>query len=201
MYENLVLGQEQSFGAPLNQFSLQINSQQALYSDPQYFSPLSPTDFPHSPYAASFQVPSPPATLVSSDGDESHLNEQEWIARQMAEQAKSKAKEDEDEDEEDRQSMTSSTEKHPSKRRMAHNLVEKRYRNTINSEMERLRRMVPQIVTIDAQTPDGRAKASKATVLSSAVRYIQDLESDRHRLARENEELRIAVGTFTAYRG
>jgi hypothetical protein len=202
MFEHLVPG-HQSFDSPLNHLGLTVD-QQALYANSQFYSPIGPSEFLYSPT----YMPSPPSTLISSDGEGSNTNDVDWMpvrfqtTTKSSQSTASNSKEDEDEEEEDddQQSITSSTVKHPSKRRVAHNLVEKRYRNTINSEMERLRQMIPQIVTIDSQTPDGRAKASKATVLSSAVRYIQNLERDRHRLATENQELRIAVSNFTAYR-
>jgi len=210
MYERLVLDQQAYTAAPppLTQFTLPIH-QQAIYTNPHFYGQLSPTESLYSPI---LHIPSPPSTFVSSDVDESNIQDQDWSSidtetthhtpKLKVPNSKTREEnEDDDDDQEDASSAApSSSDKPPMKRRMAHNLVEKRYRNTINSEMERLRQMVPHVVTIDAQTPNGRSKASKATVLSSAVRYIQELEADRHRLAVENEDMRMAVGRYSNYR-
>jgi len=205
MFNNLV-AEQQIYDSNLNQFGLTLDHQ-AIYPNPHFYGHLNYSNYPYSP-TTPHMPSSPPSTAISSDGEDSSAVDVDWApfhadihrTPTASKGKKTQEREEEDDNDDDQQSMTSSTGKVPSKRRIAHNLVEKRYRNTINSEMERLRRMIPQIVTIDAQTPDGRAKASKATVLSSAVRYIQDLERDRHRLAMENEELRMSLATFNAYR-
>lgn len=82
----------------------------------------------------------------------------------------------------------------PSSRRMAHNLVERRYRDALNSELERLRRAIPHIRGLDSETPDGRPRPSKATVLAAATDYIKRLEREcdalQDELDRRAEEAR-----------
>jgi len=64
-----------------------------------------------------------------------------------------------------------------SKRRIAHNMVERRYRDTLNLELEKLGKAVPCIAELDCDSGPGRSRASKATVLASAVAYIKRLEA------------------------
>jgi len=61
-------------------------------------------------------------------------------------------------------------------RKIAHNMVERRYRDTLNLELEKLGQAVPCIAELDCQSL-GRSRASKATVLASAVAYIKRLEA------------------------
>jgi hypothetical protein len=63
------------------------------------------------------------------------------------------------------------------KRRIAHNMVERKYRDTLNSELEKLGKAVPCIVDLASEDSLGRSRASKATVLASAVAYIKRLEA------------------------
>ncbi|KAF2404067.1 hypothetical protein EJ06DRAFT_567858 [Trichodelitschia bisporula] len=80
-------------------------------------------------------------------------------------------------------------------RRIPHNQVERKYREGINQEMERLRHALPSLaaggpvgVVDNASGP----RASKATVLASATEYIMTLEEEIHTLLAENEALRRA---------
>ncbi|OCK76248.1 hypothetical protein K432DRAFT_408327 [Lepidopterella palustris CBS 459.81] len=75
-------------------------------------------------------------------------------------------------------------------RRLPHNQVERKYREGLNSELERLRRAVPTLPQRDSGDLTGPPKPSKATVLASAIDYIKFMESERERLAEENERLR-----------
>jgi hypothetical protein len=79
-----------------------------------------------------------------------------------------------------------------SSRRQAHNLVERKYRDTLNHELERLRQAIPHIRDLDAETPDGRPRPSKATVLAAAADYINRLQAEVRNLSEENERLREA---------
>ena len=77
-------------------------------------------------------------------------------------------------------------------KRQPHNQVERKYREGLNAELERLRLAVPTLLhpepssTGAASTP----KPSKATVLASAIDYIRKMELERDRLRHENEALR-----------
>jgi len=74
------------------------------------------------------------------------------------------------------------------KGRLPHRLVEKKYRNTLNSEFESLSRAIPHIAQLNSTVcPVGRPKPSKATILASAVNYIAKIEERRNQLKLENE--------------
>jgi len=75
-------------------------------------------------------------------------------------------------------------------RRLPHNQVERKYREGLNAELERLRRAVPTLPQRDTGELTGPPKPSKATVLASAIDYIKYMEGERERLAEENERLR-----------
>ncbi|KAH7111840.1 hypothetical protein B0J11DRAFT_543144 [Dendryphion nanum] len=70
-----------------------------------------------------------------------------------------------------------------------HNQVECKYREGLNSEMERLRRAVPTLLRNEDGTDMGRSKPSKATVLSCAIQYIEEIENERDVLRERNEQL------------
>jgi hypothetical protein len=76
-------------------------------------------------------------------------------------------------------------------KRLPHNQVERKYREGLNSELERLRRAVPMLRgSGDATEAIGQPKPSKAMVLSSAIDYIHRIETERDALLEENERLR-----------
>ncbi|KAE9978094.1 hypothetical protein BLS_000870 [Venturia inaequalis] len=86
----------------------------------------------------------------------------------------------------------------PSKRQ-PHNQVERKYREGLNAELERLRMALPTIHKWETASScgggSGMPKASKAAVLAGAVAYIQDMERERDQLRRENECLKNGRGT------
>ncbi|KAH7111746.1 hypothetical protein B0J11DRAFT_542899 [Dendryphion nanum] len=63
-----------------------------------------------------------------------------------------------------------------------HNQVERKYREGLNSEMERLRCTVPVLSQNEMDAVIGRPKPSKAMVLSCAIKYIKEIEHDRNGL-------------------
>ena len=75
-------------------------------------------------------------------------------------------------------------------RRLPHNQVERKYREGLNAELERLRRAVPTLPQRDSTDLTSPPKPSKATVLASAIDYIKSIEAERDRLREENESLR-----------
>jgi len=88
--------------------------------------------------------------------------------------------------------------KHPTGKRVPHNIVERKYRNTLNSEMERLRCAIPHIahLGVAADAPVGSSqgsKPSKANILASAVAYIRNMEMECDRLNKKNDELQAAL--------
>lgn len=80
--------------------------------------------------------------------------------------------------------------KSASKRRVLHSEVEKRYRQALNAEMERLRSNVPTLPQHNGNSFMGPPKPSKATVLAAAVEYIEMLEVETKRLVEENGKLK-----------
>jgi len=82
-----------------------------------------------------------------------------------------------------------------SARRIPHNQVERKYREGINQEMERLRHALPSLAAggpAGAVDNAGGPRASKATVLANATEYIMTLEEELRALLAENEALRRA---------
>jgi hypothetical protein len=79
-----------------------------------------------------------------------------------------------------------------------HSLVERRYRNHLNGQIEALRLVVPS-VRDDVDVPDGEDSsvslrpASKADILSAAITHIKSLESDKARLLYLNNKLHEQV--------
>ena len=79
-------------------------------------------------------------------------------------------------------------------RRLPHNQVERKYREGLNSELERLRRAVPTLPQREGGDLNSPPKPSKATVLASAIDYIKFIEAERERLTEENKRLREGRG-------
>ncbi|KAH9865197.1 hypothetical protein IAQ61_009144 [Plenodomus lingam] len=79
--------------------------------------------------------------------------------------------------------------------RLPHNQVERKYREGLNSELERLRKAVPTLPQSDEGGVMGQPKPSKAMVLSSAIEYIKKIESERDTLREENERLKQGQGS------
>jgi Helix-loop-helix DNA-binding domain len=90
-----------------------------------------------------------------------------------------------------RRSASSIAKAKQSNKRVPHNLVEQKYRNTLNSEMERLRCAIPHLSQLCDET-GVNAKPSKANILAGAVEYIQSLQMECDRLGRKNVELQRA---------
>jgi hypothetical protein len=64
---------------------------------------------------------------------------------------------------------------------VAHNLVDRKYRDGLNAELNRLRLVLPHIGAIRQPT--------KAQILASAANYIEELKETCERLQSENETL------------
>lgn len=87
----------------------------------------------------------------------------------------------------------------------SHNLIEKRYRNNLNSKISALRDCIPSLCSTvkeeegeDAMDSDSgerrRAqKCNKGKVLEKAIQYIAELERDVQRLSKENSRLQMTV--------
>ncbi|EUC45990.1 hypothetical protein COCMIDRAFT_36299 [Bipolaris oryzae ATCC 44560] len=62
---------------------------------------------------------------------------------------------------------------------ISHTEVERKYREKLNTELERLRRAVPSLLRADSDNVMGGARISKSAVLAVAIDYIKDLEAQR----------------------
>jgi hypothetical protein len=74
--------------------------------------------------------------------------------------------------------------------RLPHNQVERKYREGLNTELERLRKAVPTLPHRDNGDTMGQPKPSKAMVLSSAIDYIKRIEREKEALQEEVERLK-----------
>lgn len=92
-----------------------------------------------------------------------------------------------------------------SRRRLPHNQVERKYRESLNTQLESLRRVVPSLQQNQASC-DGAdiedlptpSKPSKAVILASATAYIKQQEKDKKSLADENHLLRARIKALQA---
>lgn len=74
--------------------------------------------------------------------------------------------------------------------RLPHNQVERKYREGLNAELERLRQAVPTLLQSEEGGVIGQPKPSKAMVLASAIDYVKKIENERDMYRDENERLR-----------
>ncbi|ORY16533.1 hypothetical protein BCR34DRAFT_450966, partial [Clohesyomyces aquaticus] len=92
-----------------------------------------------------------------------------------------------------------------SRRRLPHNQVERKYRESLNTQLDSLRRVVPALHqnqracdSADIEDLPTPSKPSKAVVLASATAYIKQMEKDKKSLAEENQLLRTRVKALQA---
>ena len=100
----------------------------------------------------------------------------------------------------DDQDLTAASEKRPTAPVRGHSVVERRYRTNINAKIADLRDCVPTLkatASSKVQSPtnpdSSMQKLNKATILSTAVSYIRDLERDKRRLEIEVSDLRARL--------
>jgi hypothetical protein len=79
--------------------------------------------------------------------------------------------------------------------RIAHTQVERKYRQSLNTAIKRLQRVIPDLADLDDDfvSVDGRTsvtKPTKASVIIGGVAYIKQLEKEQERLKSENIRLR-----------
>ncbi|KAF2808329.1 uncharacterized protein BDZ99DRAFT_52050 [Mytilinidion resinicola] len=97
-------------------------------------------------------------------------------------------------------------EKGKSRRRLPHNQVERKYRESLNTQLDSLRRVVPALHQNQQRVCDSAdiedlptpSKPSKAVVLASATAYIRQIEKDKKNLADENQLLKARVKALQA---
>jgi hypothetical protein len=92
-----------------------------------------------------------------------------------------------------------------SRRRLPHNQVERKYRESLNTQLDSLKRVVPSLQqnpracdSADIEDLPAPSKPSKAVILASATAYIKQMEKERKSLADENQMLRTRVKALQA---
>lgn len=86
------------------------------------------------------------------------------------------------------------------KSKSTHNLIEKRYRNNINDKINVLRDCVPHLRELGSSATDGQLdgmpqpRLNKATVLTKAAEYIQQLQRRNEALLKELNNLKSKQG-------
>lgn len=91
-----------------------------------------------------------------------------------------------------------------SRRRLPHNQVERKYRESLNTQLESLRRVVPSLQQdhgcdgADIEDLPAPSKPSKAVILASATAYIKQIEREKKSMAEENQSLRAKVKVLQA---
>ncbi|KAF9691909.1 hypothetical protein EKO04_010073 [Ascochyta lentis] len=91
------------------------------------------------------------------------------------------------------------------RRRLPHNQVERKYRESLNTQLDSLRRVVPSLQQ-NSRVCDGAdiedlptpSKPSKAVILASATAHIKQQEKDKKALSDENALLRARVKALQA---
>jgi hypothetical protein len=86
-------------------------------------------------------------------------------------------------------------------RRLPHNQVERKYRENLNAELERLRRAIPTLSPRNNGTSDANSshqpKPSKSMILAGAIEYIEQIEKERDEYRAECERLKRLMGERT----
>jgi hypothetical protein len=80
----------------------------------------------------------------------------------------------------------------------SHNLIEKRYRNNLNSRIMTLRDCIPSLRCDSSSEGDSTSDAkkfSKGSILEKAISYIAELENGKKKLEKENARLRAVVAS------
>lgn len=103
----------------------------------------------------------------------------------------------------DRRSSVQSIPQQSSRTRVPHNLVERRYRDNLNNQIEHLRLTLPSLRDAQPSPPEvedvmamGPRMPSKAVIISTAATYIKDLETERERLLDATRALQEQVSSL-----
>ncbi len=83
------------------------------------------------------------------------------------------------------------------RRRMPHHVVERRYRDNLNSTIDGLRSCIPSLAEqpepMDLEDAAPAKLPSKASVIAAARDYIKELQNTENKLLSETDELRQQV--------
>jgi hypothetical protein len=70
--------------------------------------------------------------------------------------------------------------------RIPHNKVERKYREGLNSKLEKLRRAVPTLLQSHDRSGIGQSKPSKSMIIAAAIKHIEMITQERDMLQKEN---------------
>jgi len=127
-------------------------------------------------------------------------------ATELVAEAKQRMKTETSEDSPIQESPQEAADDKPkNRRRLPHNQVERKYRESLNTQLDSLRRVVPSLQQ-NARVCDGAdiedlptpSKPSKAVILASATAHIKQQEKDKKALSDENALLRARVKALQA---
>jgi hypothetical protein len=75
-----------------------------------------------------------------------------------------------------------------------HNMVERKYREGLNAQLERLRRAVPALLQSDDGNGNSQPKPSKSMVIAAAINHIELVTLERDMLQDENNKISSLKG-------
>jgi hypothetical protein len=73
--------------------------------------------------------------------------------------------------------------------RIPHNMVERKYRDGLNAQLERLRKAVPALLQSGDEDGTSQPKPSKSMVIAAAINHIEMVTLERDMLQNENNEI------------
>lgn len=119
--------------------------------------------------------------------------------------ARQRMKSETSEDLHNEESPQAADDKPKSRRRLPHNQVERKYRESLNTQLESLRKVVPSLQhnqgacdSADIEDLPTPSKPSKAVILASATAYIKQQDKDKKALADENHLLKARIKALQA---
>jgi hypothetical protein len=174
-------------------FGFAINTGQLQPNEPDSFSPTSTTSQPSSLGGDAPQPlisPSLSPHMLKRESPSSPTSASESSTPKRPTRKRGRPKMDRNSTDSSQVMTSPTTTKYQRSKRLPHNQVERKYREGLNSELERLRRSVPILRQSDEVGAIGQPKPSKAMILSSAIEYIQSIEKERDALIEENDRLR-----------
>lgn len=158
------------------------------------FSPHSSTpslcgDAPQSARALSSPSPSPPPAVKRESADD------DFVPNDSKPPQRKRGRPRLDRTTSSTSTSTASSTKSPRTHRLPHNQVERKYREGLNAELDRLRRAVPTLPQCDSGSLASQPRPSKAMILAGAIDYIKRLEKERDAFQLEADQLRMGSTT------
>jgi len=83
-----------------------------------------------------------------------------------------------------------------SKGKNSHNLIEKRYRNNLNSKIQILRDCIPSFRSSENESEEIEVKCNKGIILEKAIEYITQLERKVELLEKDNVGMQLMVKAY-----